>query len=385
MKIAVFCPVGIEDVLKQDIFEIIGKKAEQKKACCLVDCSEQELVKLAYLCQSAERIGPLIKQGVIKDECPTTIGIEDADLSHIKEKFSVNARIIGSMPFKSPDVVTQFSEQISERTDKTPLYKNADVTYYSYVIDEDYYLIIDVTNKELTKRDYKVFVNKVSLRGPLAYAVGKIADIKQEEVILDPFTRGGEIAMEVMHYFMKKSVHFYAKERFNFKPLGIEPDFNSIDKEIIPDPNVKLHATDSKMPNIKAAEKNAKIAGMNKLINFSRLTIEDLDLKFDGEVDKVLAHLPAVGQHTEKGVLKLYEAFFRICELILKDKATITCVGVKISPSVEIAQKHNIKLIEERDIMQGKEFLKLYKFEYQAKDEDEEDESDEEQDNDNDE
>lgn len=360
MKVAVFCPIGIEDILKKEILELTGKEAAQNKGICIVDLEEQEFVKLAYMSQSSERIGLLIKQGKVKDKCPTSLNIDNVNLSHIKEKFSINAKVFGSMPFNSVDVVTELSEKIKKKTDKIPIYRNADTKYYCYVFDEDYYLILDITTKDLTKRDYKVFVNKISLRGTIAYAVMRIADIQENDFVLDPFSRGGEIALEGMHYFMKKSLHYYGKERFDFRKLDITPDYDSIDKEVIENPNITIYATDSKMPNIKAAEKNAKIAGMNKQVNFSRLVIEDLDFKFDKNVTKIVTHLPAVGQHTEKGVLKLYKSFFNIANIVLKEKGTITCIGVKITPARKIAEELGFKLIHERNIMQGKENLKLY-------------------------
>jgi 23S rRNA G2445 N2-methylase RlmL len=367
MKIALFCPIGIEDVLHQDIKELIGKDSEQRKGCCLVETTEQEFVKLAYRCQSIERIGLLVLEQKIINSNIKNINLEKADLSHIKEKFSINAKVLENDNFGSLDLVTELSDKIVNKTNKIPLYKGADITYYSYVIEDILYLIIDISTKELTKRDYKVFVNKISLRGTIAYAISRISKVNNKDIVLDPFTKSGEIAIELVHHFIKKSVHFYAKERFNFKQINIIPDFESIDKEINLDGNVTLNATDSKMPNIKAAEKNAKISGINKQINFSRLLIEDLDLKYNNEITKAIVHLPAVGNNTEQVVLKLYEKFFKILNLILKNKALVSCVGVKIGKCVDIAEKNNLKLIHKRKIMQGKDVLDFYMFEFSLK------------------
>lgn len=368
MKIALFCPLGIEDVLHQDILELISKDSEQRKGCCLVEATEKEFVKLAYRCQSIERIGLLISDQKIINNNIKTINLENIDFSHIKEKFSINAKVLENNNFGGLDLVTEISKKIADKTKKIPLYRGADITYYSYVIDDNFYLIIDVSSKELTKRDYKVFVNKISLRGTIAYAISRISKITNKDIVLDPFTKSGEISIELVHHFIKKSVHFYAKERFNFKQINIIPEYDKLDNEINLEDNVKIFATDSKMPNIKAAEKNAKIAGMNKQINFSRLLIEDLDLKYENNITKAVVHLPAVGNQTEQGVLKIYENFFKVLNLVLKNKATVSCIGVKIKACVDIAQKNNLKLIHERKIMQGKDVLDFYMFEFNFKD-----------------
>lgn len=368
MKVAAFCPIGIEDILEKDILNIIKINPEKRNGCCLVECNEQEFVKLAYLCQSAERIGLLINNGKIIDNDLSSINIDNCDFSNIKEKFSVNARV-HNMPFKSTEVVMEISEKIKEKTGKIPLYKNADTSYYCYLFDQEYYIIIDVASKELTKRDYKVFVNKVSLRGTIAYAVSQIANIKENDIVLDPFNRGGEIIIELVHKLINKSIHYYTKDKFNFNQIGINASFDDIDKEINESIKSVVYSTDERMPNIKAAEKNAKIAGINKLIIFSRLNIDDLDFKFNNNVDKVITHLPAAGNHNENLVIKLYDRFFKVLEFVLNKKATITCIGVKIEECLKIAKNYGFSLIHERSIMQGKEELKLYKFEFIKEDE----------------
>jgi len=66
MKCVALCCVGIEDILAGDIKRIINKDSEQQKGVCLFDASNNELAKFAYLAQSIERTGALIKQGKIK-------------------------------------------------------------------------------------------------------------------------------------------------------------------------------------------------------------------------------------------------------------------------------------------------------------------------------
>ena len=48
------------------------------------------------------------------------------------------------------------------------------------------------------------------------------------------------------------------------------------------------------MKFVSFAKKNAKIAGVDKQINFSRCDLQNLDIKFkENEVDRIVTHLPS--------------------------------------------------------------------------------------------
>lgn len=346
MKCIAFCCIGIEDVVSQDIKRITGKDCESRKGCCIFDCND--ISEFAYMCQSVEKVGLLLKEG----ENVFSISVNDVAFE-IKEIFGLGCKIIGEKDYKSNDVVLDLSEKIKKKTGKKFAYKNADTNYYVEIIDEIYYFFLDLSSKELSKRDYKIFVNKASLRGTIAYAAAKIAGI--EGNIVDCFCRSGEIPIEIIHFLIGKSVHFYAKDKFKLDNL------ERYDQ--IKDVKTNVQAIDSKMANLKAAEKNAKIAGVNKKIKFSRMIIADLDLKFRKNVDRLITQMPACGKESEKKIIETYRDFFETCKLIMKDDGIMCCVGLKIEPCVKIAEDNGYKIKHERSIMQGKEELKLYLFE----------------------
>ena len=356
MRCIAISSIGVEDVVSKDIKEIIGKDSDIKKGCCLFEANEKEIAKFSYMCQSIERVGVLLKIGEMKED-PYCIDINDIEFK-IDEKFGIGCRIIGEKPFKSNDVILDLSEKIKAKTDKKFVYKGNDTSYYVQVVDDVYYLIIDLSKKELSKRDYKIFANKTSLRGTLAYCIGRIAEISDKDKILDCFCRSGEIPLEIAHYLLGKSIHFYTKDKFKFGW-----DVNLDDFDDIKDKDTNIFAIDSSMPNLKAAEKNSKIAGLNKKINFSRTSIEDLDLKFNNDVDKIVVQLPAVGKDNENRTLNLYRDFFEICKEVLKEKGVIACIGLNIEQSVGVAKNNGYNIKHERKIMQGKEEMSMYLFE----------------------
>ncbi|MFT4297962.1 MAG: THUMP domain-containing class I SAM-dependent methyltransferase [Candidatus Woesearchaeota archaeon] len=362
IKCIAFCPEGFEDILCKDLQEILNKKAQKSKGCAIFSGDKKELFKFAYKCQSIEKVGILLKQGKIKQD-PYSIEIKDIDFNHIKNAFSINCSIIGEKPFKSNDVALDVSEKMKKFTGKKAVYKQADTLYKIQIIDDDYYFFLDISSKELSKRDYKIFVNKASLRGTIAYCTARLSEFKQTDIILDPYCKSGEISIEIAHYLTKKSVNFYAKDKFRIKDHIKESDFEKdVEIELKKNIDFQLYATDSNMANLKAAEKNSKIAGINKLVRFSRVNIEDLDLKFRNEIDKVITQIPAFGKEKEKKILEMYREFFEICPKILKKNGTITCIGLNINPALKIAKQNNFKLIHKRNVMQGKEMLDLFIF-----------------------
>ncbi len=359
MKCIVFCPIGMEDILKKDIKELLGKDCIQNKGCCIFDGNEKEISKFCYKCQSIESAGLLLDEGEMKDDF-SVINIDEIKEDMINNVFSLDSSIIGDKPFKSNDIVSDVSQKIMQKTKKKATYKSADIGFFVQIIDDKYYLYINLASKELGKRDHKVFVNKTSLRGPIAYGVFRISEAGYDDEILDCFCRSGEIGIEAVHYFSGKSLNFYAKDKFVFDKLGWKVKLDEFDTAI--DKEFNVNCIDSAAPNVKAAEKNAKIAGVNKIIKFSRIVIEDLDLKFRNEIDKIVTQLPAIGKESENRVMKTYRDFFEICEKVMKKEGTITCIGLNIDPAVEIAKQNGYVLKHERIIMQGKEELKLFIF-----------------------
>jgi 23S rRNA G2445 N2-methylase RlmL len=358
MKIIAFCCLGIEDVLSEDIRLLLGKKAEIRKGACIFNANEKETAKFAYMCQSTEKVGELLKEGEIKEN-PNSV--ETTGISFEGKRYSVSCKIIGEKPYKSNEVADFVASGIKANTGKEFTYKQEDIRYHVQIIDDQYYLISDLCSSDLSKRDYKIFVNKSSLRGTIAYALSRIADVKEKDLILDPFCRSGEIPLEIMHTFLQKSVHFYKKDKFMLKNRGWKIQLEDFDKE--KEGKFIVNATDSNMANLKAAEKNSKIAGINKEIRFSRMPVEDLDLKFRHELDKIVTQLPALGKYSEKKVMDVYRSFFEICKKIMKKEGIIACIGLHIEKAKEIASQNGYKINHERNIMQGKEELKIYLFE----------------------
>lgn len=351
LKCIAFCPGGMEAVLAQDIKEICGKSCEQRTHCCIFEGTQQEIATFAYTCQSIERVGILLSSTK-----PDTLSFNLANLPEIPSTFSLSCTVHNGLPFTSQDIVLEVSDSIRKATGKHPTYKQADVLFGVEICIDAAYLFVHLSRKDIVKRDYKVFVHKMSLRGPVAYGLCRIAGVKKGETVLDPFCRSGEVLIELGHHLLGRSLHTYAKDKFIWETLGWNVSLEDTEEKAM----LPLYCYDAQAPNVKAAEKNAKIAGINRSLNFSRVLIEDLDLKFDKNIDRIITQLPPAGKETERLTAKVCERLFRQCALILRDTGTITCLGRNIEGALALAEQAGLSIIHKQEIEQGKETVYVF-------------------------
>jgi 23S rRNA G2445 N2-methylase RlmL len=100
--------------------------------------------------------------------------------------------------------------------------------------------------------------------------------------------------------------------------------FSKIDAEILKE-TLKIYCFDKEFRYLNSAKKNAKIAGVDKDINFSRSDVEWMDTKLDKEsVDKIITQPPQPTKNLDiKKLTKIYDEFFYQAEFVLKKKGRI--------------------------------------------------------------
>ena len=243
--------------------------------------------------------------------------------------------------------------------------ENPDLNILLLVTAKKAYLAVDYAGRDLHKRDYKIFPNPSSLRGTIAAGLLRIAEWKTKEVLLDPFAQSGEVCIEAALLQTNTSVNYYSKEKFAFKKLNpLKLDWNewfiTQDKKVeVAKPNI--YCFDAKMPNLTAAKKNAKIAGINKAIQFSRFDIEWLDTKLEkGFVDKIITHPPEPNKFSRiKDLEKLYKELFYQAEYILKKKGTLTLVQKNPELVLKAAKEKGFAVILQQEVFSGKSPLQV--------------------------
>ncbi|MBW2992945.1 hypothetical protein KY317_00020 [Candidatus Woesearchaeota archaeon] len=360
---------GMEDISATEISELIkSPNIKPVSGGVVFDFDKfEDLFLLCYRMQSAIKIIYLFENFQIS-------GVDDIRLSGIDmidnaTTFSSRCTRIGEHNFSSKDVEAKVGDIIKELSSAKVDLKNPEIPVLTYIYDNDCYVGIDFSGIDLSKREYRIYTNANSLKGNIAYALLKIADYKKEDVIIDPFCGSGEIPIEAGLFSLKFPVNFYSKNKFafsgfrKFEKFDFDKFFEKIDKKIR---KIKsnIYAYDAQQRNLKSAEKNAKIAGVLKQINFSRTEVEWLDIKFKkGEVNKIICRVPELTKMVKKEKIeKLYRELFYQANHVLHKKGLLVCVLRDAEFLKKESMKERFKIFEEREIVHGKEVLKVVVF-----------------------
>jgi 23S rRNA G2445 N2-methylase RlmL len=367
---------GMEDIVSLEIKGLIGQEGESKESCVIFDIKKpQELCLLCYKAQSVEKILYLLdyfdfkdKEGLYKNLKKVMGKIKFDQWLDKTSNFRVTCKKNNDF-LSSEEIASHIGALIIEEIKRKKKYRqkveldNPDITFLIFINKNTAYFGIDFSGRDLHKREYKLFAHKDSLRATVAYALVRIADLKPKETLLDPFCHSGEIAIEGALFITNFPVNYFSKEKFSFlkfKPLkkaNLNKLFQDADKKIVQTKKPKILCLSSAMMDINASKKNAKIAGINKALSFSRMDTEWLDTKLDKEsIDKIVTHPPELSRTTnQKDIEKIYNEFFHQAEFILKKKGLIVIVSRNSQLLKTEAEKYKFKIEEEMQVFSGKQ------------------------------
>jgi tRNA (guanine6-N2)-methyltransferase len=282
--------------------------------------------------------------------------------------FVVRSKIIDNEKLDTMELEREIGAVIFEKYKSKVDLENPDITFFVYVAGNDFYFGVDYAGFDISKRGYRIFCQSDSIKGTVAYSLVRLSNYKNGDILLDPFCQSGTVAIEAAFFAAKKPVNYYNKDKFAFLKFPVLKDFDfekfflKMDKSV----DVKgITASDNQQRSVKAAEKNAKVAGLNKQINFSRLDIEWLDTKFEkGSVDIIVSNPPKISRLlTEKGFEKVFQEFFYTAEFILSSKGRIVILAKNYKQILGQAQRYNFTLKSNFPIHQGKEEFNILIFE----------------------
>ncbi|MBI2124295.1 hypothetical protein HY637_06110 [Candidatus Woesearchaeota archaeon] len=355
---------GLEETAALEIKELIGAKYQIEESCVIFDFEKfGDLCLLCYKAQSVDIVLHLIDSFEFKDIEDFEEAIEKINFGDCVEKckrFKVECIRIGSHDFKSVDAEKRLINFINKKHKNIKFdLRGYEIIFFVYIVNNACYVGVDFSGFELNKRAYKIYLHPNSLRGTIAYALIRESGFQKGEVLLDPFSRDGIISIEAAFYANNFPVNYFKKDRFAFLKLELGIDyekfFKKIDNKTEKKPKPRIYSFDYLFKFVDFSKKNAKIAGVDKLIEFSRTELEWLDIKFKKEsVDRIVTSLPS-SKNANLG--KIYNEFFYQSDYILK-KAGVLALITKAPDFVKkCAERHNFETAGEKYAWSGEQQL----------------------------
>lgn len=337
MKWYILCHLGAEKALEREL-ALYDLSCEKLLGGVAIECDKQTLSHVAYQLQTATRVLIAIDKGPLE-----SIDLKGA-LKHIPEgkTFAVEADVIISSDMQtSVDIAAQLGQQV----DRPVNLSHPDYRIFCQV-GPTCIAGIDCMG-DLSKRYYRIFGNSRSVKGTLAASI--YFAFEPGNSILDPFGNTGEIAIEAALHANNVSPRKFEK---HMRTVAIDTSlWKDEEKEGKP-----VHCFDPKLASVRSAKKNAKLAGVDKFITFSKLDAEWLDVKFDeGDIDTIIS-IPSPVTKRDPDTSHLKELCYQ-AEFILKNKGRliVACATEDTAAGImKYASEYKLTLKDEAVIYSGK-------------------------------
>ncbi|MDA1196793.1 MAG: THUMP domain-containing protein [Nanoarchaeota archaeon] len=363
---------GLEQAAEQEIKDLTKAKTKIEDQIVLAETTRENICVIAYKAQTLDIVGELLASFEYTDE-EDLLKKAESEIKTITWKDWIDKEISFRVTGITRDTKLPREELaaeiggfiINENKGLKVNLKNPELNILLIVTKNKAYLAVDYVGHDLHKREYKIFPNPASLRGTIAAALLHVAQWKTKEMLLDPFSQSGEICIEAALKQTKTSINFYSQDKIAFKkllPLDLPwiKWFAKHDKKVeVRKPNI--YCFDAKMPNVTAAKKNAKIAGIHKAIKFSRFDVDWIDTKLEkASVQKIITHPPEPNKFSNtKELKKLYLELFYQAEFILKSTGTVTIIQRNQDLITEAAKEKGFKIMLEKEVYCGQSPLQI--------------------------
>ncbi len=401
---------GFEDIAAAEVEELIGAKATAAAGVVVFQVSDlADLCRLCYLSQSASSVLFLLSQFAVAKTAAATAenlkkSLRGADFKAWFQKgatFKVAFQpcAAASHDFSSSEIEAEAGAVIAgcvkSSTGFAPKVdlKLPAVTVAVYGNGSSGFCGIAINPFDLSKREYRIFSHSSDIKGNLAYSLLRAAGYGHGKFLFDPFTRAGTVAIEAAIFSSGFPVNYYRKESISshlsrlppFSNIGFTDFFSAVEKDAsaaaekrLKKAKPKILSSSPLMQYVRSAEKNAKIAGVNKLMRFSRLDIEWLDAKLDERsVDLIASYPPqfksvsgndAFAAAENRKLAALYKNFFYHADFFLKKKGEIVLLLKKGSYGEITAAAATYKFAARvlRSFKLGSEEFELVVFKKQA-------------------
>ncbi len=375
--LAVVCDHGCEPYAKAESERLLKKSANVKAGYVVVDdCSVEDAARLVYCAQTASRVIAVITEGEIA--VPEDVVKEKEKILTFKYdqflvpggSFRVTCERRGEHEYQGHDLEEEVGALVHDELHFPVDLKQPAMELFALVDDDSFVLGVDLTGRDLGKREYKAFNTRRSLRGTIAAAAVLASGFTGKEVLIDPYADEGVIAIEAGLFALGRSAHHYRRDfALIMTPIAAGKDwqafFTKLDEERRMKKEARVSGFTSLVRTLTMARANAKLAGVNDSLTLTKCELSWLDLKIERKsVDIIVTAPPTSGKNTPLSMLeKLQDDLFKYSERVLKSKGTMLIVAEKRAEFLNAAERHNFHLTTEEKVMMGEKQLLFLKFE----------------------
>ncbi len=364
MKAFAITNSGLEEYASQEVETLLGVKSKTKPSVVIFDATEEQIALLAYRAQSIVKVCSLLETFTFNQiDDLQKIKTDFTKIIPFGKTFRVKFSRQGSVDFSSQEIEPMLGDFVSLQFKEPPKVSmnNPDYIVYFYIVDETAYLGIDYCGFDLGKRNYRVFANPKSVHANISYIMLLVAGFRNKQTLIDPFCLSGEVGIEAALFASQKSPFFFDKDKFAFNKF-MKFDFEKVDNGIKKSKS-RIILSSPHMNDVRAAQKNAKIAGVEKELEFTRQDVEWLDLKMgDNSVDSMISNIPCPSFNMPEQALKrVYDDLFFQVKHILKKKGKVVVLGKNLAYFKRVAS--DVKLVDEISFLNGQDTLQIVVFE----------------------
>ncbi|MGV8161838.1 MAG: THUMP domain-containing protein [Candidatus Nanoarchaeia archaeon] len=373
---------GCEEFLQQELKERFKIQGEIGENWVNFKATPVQIAEVMYSSQATKRLVLKILEGTFHeiDELGDQLRkISDEQLDFLsgilKEK---TTRVVcdrtGGHDFNSLEAehITSatFKEMFSNKGKEFKIsLDKPNIIIYLRIFDDKYVLGIDCAGRELSKRQHLVFNNANAIKGTTSFAALLYAGYKPGMLLLDPFSLSGNVSIEAALIESGMSLNYYTKkftllELDEFRPI-VEEVMKKADAKIkAPYSKPRIISSDALFNNVAAQKKNAKIAGIDKYIAFSRTDIENIDIKtFEEEIDVICSRVIESSSHfAEDKARRIYVKLFENLKFITKKKTSFVFVLRNPELLEEETEKQGYELEGRKQVWQGQQPYFLVKM-----------------------
>ena len=322
MKILATCNRGLEEVAKEEVYELINKKAEKFfEGSIIFEAEEKDIVKLNLLSKTLHKIYMILTIEEIKSLDDIYKKVYEIDWSkyiYQTQTFAIDAERFGKHDFKSLDIARVAGQAVIDRylKEKNVRLKvnleNPNISIKTIVRNNILIVALNTTGDSLHKRWY--FKHFPTLKPSVAASMIIIS--KTKENIIDPFCGVGTIPIEAYHYIQKvpnlnRSFEF---QKFYFLDKG---EYFKILERKIEEKDLKIFGCDINQEKIKKAKENLQ----NSFAKVNFFVKDALEIDYS-DYDCIITDMPF--GYKSKFEKDLYEKFIKKVENEAKRAVILT-------------------------------------------------------------